>query len=197
MPLTLTASQVQDGRGAAAASALQAPPAATRPSRQLSRRDTQREARQNAKIYVDRWQSGPFADAPERRVMGMGPKVHTQAHEDLLRRMRMEGARVSQELAESRKEATLTHDKHVETWRKLHAARQDLAVCQAECSRVTQELILSQAALEDIDVLWAINKQKRASHLSQSGKAQNLAVLNRTHTPDLHPAAGPSRAAAD
>lgn len=156
-----------------------------RPSRQLSRRDTQREARQNAQVYIDRWQTGPFADVPDKRLMGMGPRVMGEAHDDLLRRLRMEGSRVSQELAEARREATLIHERHSATWEKLHKTREDLAVSQAECVRLTQELILARACLEDLDAMWTHNKNQRHSR-SLPLRQDMLQVPERGMTPDLY-----------
>lgn len=164
---------------------------AVRPVRQLSRRDTQREAQQNPKVFVDRWHSGPLADVPDKRLMHMGPKLFTEAHEDLLRRMRLEGARVSQGMAEAQREATLNHERHVKTWEKLHKTRAELKECQAALAACRDELAAAQDVLTDMDAAWAHSQQHRMSRIMaiDKGKGRADEMPPRADTPDLFPVA--------
>jgi septal ring factor EnvC (AmiA/AmiB activator) len=166
-----------------------------RPTRTLSRRDTQREAKQNPQVFVDRWETGPFADVPEKRVMGMGPKIFTEAHEDLLRRMRMEGARVSQGMAEAQREAILIHQQHQETWRKLQNTRGELHATQGILEKTQEELRDAQAVLDEMDNAWAQSQHHRMSRvlaidqIKGADKAKLVDIPSRTGTPDLYPVA--------
>lgn len=163
---------------------------AVRP-RTLGRRDTQRESKQNPQVFIDRWQTGTFADVPEKRVMGVGPKVFTEAHEDLIRRMRMEGARVSQGMAEAQREATLIHQKHQETWRKLQSTRGELHATQDVLAQTQDELREAQAVLDEMDNAWAQSQHHRMSRVLAMDhlKGKQVDIPSRTGTPDLYPVA--------
>lgn len=157
----------------------------SRPS--LARRDTQREAQLSPKQFEERWHTGPFADVQDKRLGRVGPRLFTQAHEDLLRRMRLEGSRVSQALAESRREAVLVNERHQETWRKLHKTRDDNHVLRETLHGMQDELREAHVALSELDAMFALTRERRQSRRYDFDKGKAPEDIDRCATPDLHP----------
>jgi hypothetical protein len=156
-----------------------------RPS--LARRDTQREARLNPKQFEERWSTGPFADVPDKRFGGVGPKLFTQDHTDLLRRMRMEGARTSLELATARRDLTLSNERHNETWRKLHKTRDEYQEMREQLHHVEHELRDATVALSELDAMYKLTRERRASRYIEQEKGKEHYAPDRVGTPDLYP----------
>lgn len=156
-----------------------------RPS--VARRDTQRESKLNPRQFEERWQTGPFADVADKRLGGIGPRLWTQEHDNLVRRMRMEGARTSMELAQSRRDLTLTNERHNDTWRKLHKARDDVQMLREQLHQMESELREAQISLAEMDTIFAMTKQRRESRRYEDISGKQPADTERVATPDLFP----------
>lgn len=158
-----------------------------RPS--LARRDTEREAQLNPKYYEERWRTGPFADVPDKRLGGIGPRLWTEGHEQLVRRMRMEGARVSLDLAGARRDVTLANERHSEIWRKLHKTRDDNQYLREQLHQVEGELREAQTSLAEMDAMYTLTRERRQSRrYGEEDRGKQPEDVERTATPDLFPA---------
>lgn len=130
------------------------------PARQLSRMDSIRENPQNKRVYVDRFETMPFADPKPRRAYPMGPYVHTEEHVLLLRRLRMEAARLSEDLASSRNKVAILTAEIAVTESRLATRTQDNRRLVARLEESSRALIRAQAAFENFDALYRQNKRQ-------------------------------------
>jgi hypothetical protein len=166
-----------------------------RPRRQLSRRDSERESRLNPQVFTDRWQTGPFADVPEKKSWNMVKhQVFTLEHQQLIGRMRLEGARISQELAESRRQVTLLEKRNTELSDRLQNARSEVRMLQRYADSLKQELHQSQEVFRDLDAIHAITKERRHSRLllpppsptlAETQLVQAMGSHSRSTTPEV------------
>lgn len=165
-----------------------------RPTRQLSRRDTQREAQANAQIFRDRFCEGPFADVPERRAYGaFGPRVMTGAHVQLIDRLRLEGARFCQEAVEAKREAKLIHQRHQATWDRMHAYRDEAHALREQLTEVQAQLEQAKEDFAHVETLiTAFGDKRNSRHQRRSSVVQAPLFddADRAKTPDLHPLQG-------
>lgn len=153
----------------------------------IARRDTQREAQLSPRQFEQRWHTGPFADVAEKRLGGIGPRLWTEGHEQLLRRMRMEGARISLDLAGARRDVTLANERHSEIWRKLHKTRDDNQYMREQLHQLEGELREAQTSLAEMDAMYTLTRERRQSRRLGEDKGKQSTETERPATPDLYP----------